>query len=288
LRNNLGILFCIIMDAFTSTNSFSATSPADKTTDNLSSWSKRWDDSLTGWHRNQPHHFLMKYGDKIIPNFSSSVDSATTSCKEDNTTDHQAVRIFVPLCGKTVDMAFLAEHNGISEVVGIDGVQKALEEFSDENPTLQIKQGYEGSVERFLGKGISLFKGDFFELNYDDTMTSKKFDCILDRASLVAIQPQLREKYVDIIGKLVKPGASILLITVDRREGTESAKLKGPPFSVDENEVIRLFQNRDWVQSVTKLDEVDEFENDKSRIPKWKEQGLTALFEVCFLIQVKK
>jgi len=34
-------------------------------------------------------------------------------------------RIFVPLCGKTVDVAYLAKLDGV-EVVGVEGVAKAL------------------------------------------------------------------------------------------------------------------------------------------------------------------
>lgn len=190
-------------------------------------------------------------------------------------------------------MAFLAEHRGVSEVVGIDGIRKALDEFSTENPNLQIEeeqstthhQQQQRAVEKLSGNGIALLRGDLFDL--DDDMTDGKFDCIFDRASLVAIRPELRERYVETMGKLMKPGGTILLVTFDRRDGTDDAMKAGPPYSVDEREVRRLYEGLDWVASVTKLEELDEFENDKSRVPHWKEQGLNLLFELCLLIKVK-
>ena len=98
-------------------------------------------------------------------------------------------------------MAFLANHDSVSEVVGIDGVMKALEEFSKEQPSLEIKKVEDssgGPVERLAGNGISLLRGDFFDL--DEQATSGKFDSIFDRASIVAINPELREK----VGKIQK------------------------------------------------------------------------------------
>ena len=35
-------------------------------------------------------------------------------------------------------MAFLAEHNSVTEVVGVDGVTKALDEFTTAQPHLEI------------------------------------------------------------------------------------------------------------------------------------------------------
>jgi len=262
---------------------------ADETTENLARWSTRWNDSLTGWHKLRPHHFLEKYGHEIIPNFADpSPSTDNNTCDNDTTTVGKQARVFIPLCGKTVDLAFMAEHRGVSEVVGIDGVRKALDEFSTENPGLEIGEEYSThrAVERLSGKGIALLRGDLFDLE-DDGMTGGKFDSVFDRASLVAVRPELREQYADTMGKLLKPGGTILLVTFDRREGSDEGKKAGPPYSVDENEVRHLYENLDWVASVTKLDELDEFESDKSRIPYWKEKGLDLVFELCLLIKAK-
>ena len=182
-------------------------------------------------------------------------------------------------------MAFLAKHESVGEVVGIDGIRKALTEFADENPDLELKEADTiKAVEKLTGKGITLLRGDMFDL--DDDMTGGKFDVVFDRASIVAIRPELREKYVSVIGKLLKPGGTILLVTIDRRAGTEEGVSAGPPFSVNEDEVRRLYGNQAWVKSIVKLDENNEFKDEESK-SRWTMQGVTSLFEPCFLITAK-
>lgn len=181
-------------------------------------------------------------------------------------------------------MAFLAKQASVNQVVGIDGISKALLEFAQENPLFDIQQNdTDDVVERFVGKGIELLRGDLFDVN--DQVTNGKFDMILDRASMVAIQPTLREKYVDTLGKVIKPGGSILLITLDRRSGDEEARKRGPPFSIDEEEVHRLYGKVDWVESIQLVEEHDEFQDEKNR---QRFEGLDSMYELCFIITTKK
>ncbi len=86
------------------------------------------------------------------------------------------------------------------------------------------------------------------------------------------------------MGKVIKPGGSILLMTLDRRSGTEEARKSGPPFSVDEKEVRRLYEHLDWVEEV-KL--VDEF-LDQSMTQRLGSQGLDSVYELCFIITAKE
>lgn len=232
----------------------------------------------------------MKHGHQIIPSFDDSSHTSITCQSEDS--PKPDFRVFVPLCGKTVDLAFLASHTSVGQVVGIDGIRKALTAFAEENPSLEIQTAQvsdDGAVndvvERLPGKKIELLRGDLFDLN--DEVTKGKFDMILDRASIVAIQPDLRTKYVETMGKLIKPAGSILLITLDRRTGTDESRKAGPPFSVDEDEVRRLYENCEWVEKVTLVDEYDEFQ-DESMKARMGSQGLESLFELCFIITAKK
>ena len=182
-------------------------------------------------------------------------------------------------------MAFLANHEGVDEVVGCDGIRKALTDFSEEHDDLDLKEASTiGAFDTFEGKGITLLKGDHFDL--DDEVAGGKFDGILDRASIVAIKPDLREKYVDIMGQLIKPGGSILLVTVDRREGTQEGVSAGPPFSVDDKEIQRLYAHLDWVESVTKMEEYNEFQDEESK-SRWTMQGVDSLYELVYVIKAK-
>jgi len=214
--------------------------------DRLAGWKARWDKGATRWHRGVADPSLRKYLDSHV--------------LKGGTQQRQA-RILVPLAGKTVDMTYLAQHDGISQVVGVDGVRKAFEEFAEVNPELEVREQAEGapsgsSFHTWMGKSILLLQGDFFDLDMSALgglwkRNELKFDAVWDRASLVAINPYLREQYVDTIGKVVAPGGRILLSTYVRKSGD---KTKGPPFSIDEDEVRRLYETQSWVDSVELLD----------------------------------
>lgn len=92
----------------------------EETDPRLGFWADRWTDNKVGWHKDDIHHLLLKYTPRIASN------------------NDTPVKVLVPLCGKTVDMAYLADHEGVSEVYGVDGVRKALEEFSDEHSDLKM------------------------------------------------------------------------------------------------------------------------------------------------------
>lgn len=178
-------------------------------------------------------------------------------------------------------MAYLVAES--SEVVGVEGIRVALQEFAQEQPELKIEsKGVIDCYERFEGDKICLLKGDFFAL--DDSKTGGKFGAIYDRASIVAIDPTLRKAYIEIIGKLIAPGGKILLSTVERR-GEEEVTKAGPPFSIPDDTVKQLFGSLDWVESITFL----QTENLLETKPELKEffAGLTHFMENVYLIQAK-
>mmetsp|Transcript_12363 Transcript_12363/g.35351 ORF Transcript_12363/g.35351 Transcript_12363/m.35351 type:complete len:134 (-) Transcript_12363:905-1306(-) len=111
----------------------------------------------------------------------------------------------------SLHMKYLARHPGVTEVVGIDGIAKAMEEFSEENPSLNLKSISQNvDMDQWTGEGISLLRGDYFAL--DDTKAGGKFDDVFDRASMVAIDPSKRHEYDNIMGQLIQPGGNILFV----------------------------------------------------------------------------
>lgn len=186
-------------------------------------------------------------------------------------------------------MAYLANHNSVHHVVGIEGIRKALEEYSEEHPDLEIAP-VEGSsadtFERFDGKKTTLLKGDFFGLDAD--ATGGQVDSIWDRASMVAIDPALRGAYVNVMKKLLKPGGTILLVTFERRAGTEEGVKMGPPFSISESDVRELYGSQDWVDSVSLVEEIDYFAtNSEAENARYTVSGVTSVFELVFHIKAK-
>ena len=239
-----------------------------------------------------PH--LQKYTDILLLQSEEEEDGNSTLTS----------RVFVPLCGKSVDLAYLSSHPKVSHVVGIDIVRTAAEEFAAEHPELLLEEekvesndecaNVEGNVvekecssqstiSKFNGKSLTFLIGDLFALP-----TEERFDVIYDRASMVAIHPSLREDYVTLMGKLLQPGGSILLVSLDRRETTtDEAKKDGPPFSINEDEIRQLYESMSWVESVTKLEEVNDLTSDAAR-ERWEKKGVLELYEIVFLIRKKR
>lgn len=241
----------------------------------------KWQERKTAWHKDEVNHVIQKHGHKILPYFEDEA-----SCPAPDHPDFQGVRVFVPLCGKTVDLAFFASQPAVTEVVGVDGIQQALDEFSQEHPELKLQateSAGNGKFPRLAGEKISLLKGDFFDL--DAEATGGQFDAVWDRGSMVAITPDLRDQYADVLGKLIRPRGKILLSALERREGDEEARKAGPPFSLSESDVRNIYSGKDWVKSITILEETDMFAKDpaeKERFP-----GLTSFFELAILVEKK-
>lgn len=222
-------------------------------------------------------------------------------------------RIFVPLCGKSVDMAYLASNPKVSHVVGIDIIKQAAEEFAEDHPTLSLKEfqpsescDATSSNSIFHGDDITIIVGDLFNLlqmesderskyvtlgstvstEYDGS-TSYLFDSIYDRASMVAINPSLRNDYATYMGDILRPGGVMLLVTIDRRKVTNDAsKSDGPPFSIDESDVRQLYESQGWVDTVELLEEVDDLTTDDDK-KRWEKKGVLELHELVFVIRKK-
>jgi hypothetical protein len=229
-------------------------------------------------------------------------------------------RIFVPLCGKSVDLAYLASHPQVSYVVGIDIVHDAVEQFIAEHPGLSMNEVQVSSDECGLideetttichkgSKNSSIFRGpkvtfliqDLFHLlnmttadrakimfNHHGEASSTSFTGIYDRGSLVAIHPSLRVKYITLMDELLDPGGTILLVSLDRRQTiSDESKYDGPPFSLNELEIRKLYETQSWVESVTLLTEVDELTTNEEK-ERWKNKGVLELYEMVYLIKKK-
>ena len=79
----------------------------------------------------------------------------------------------------------------------------------------------------------------------------------------------------------------MLLVTIDRREtSSDEAKRDGPPFSINEAEVRKLYGGQGWVESVSLLEEVDDLTRDGSK-ERWAKKGVLQLYELVFVIQKK-
>ena len=98
-------------------------------------------------------------------------------------------RVLVPLCGKSADLAWLAEQ-GYS-VTGVDLSEIAARAFFTEN-SLQARVTEEPPFRVFSGERIVVYVGDFFDLNVERFGV---FDLVYDRAALIALSDKVRPQY---------------------------------------------------------------------------------------------
>nr|XP_039272163.1 probable thiopurine S-methyltransferase isoform X1 [Styela clava]XP_039272164.1 probable thiopurine S-methyltransferase isoform X2 [Styela clava] len=140
--------------------------------------------------------------------------------------DGETGRVFVPLCGKTLDMIFLAD-KGL-EVVGLEFSEIGVEGFfKDNNLTYKKMDVVNQPLVQYKcnEKNITIYRGDMFNLNPD---VCGQFDGIWDRGSYVAINIPTQQKYADLILQLMKPKAKILMETFTY----DTSRYGGPPHCI--------------------------------------------------------
>ena len=144
-------------------------------------------------------------------------------------------QVFVPLAGKSLDMAWLAAQG--HRVLGVELSPLAVAQFFDQHGlTPQVHDSRYGR--HYRAGDIELICGDVFGL--DAGMLA---DCaaVYDRAALIALPPPLRQRYVRELHARLPERCRGLLITLEYPQHEK----QGPPFAVLEAEVRELY-GRDW------------------------------------------
>jgi len=173
-------------------------------------WLQRWQENKTAFHEGAVNALLSRSFDRL----------ALTP----------GDRVFVPLCGKTVDLAWLAAQG--CRVVGIELSRSAVEAvFADMGVAPEISEL--GKLILFRTDGIEVFVGDIFVLSAE---ALGPVDAVYDRAALVALPEAMRVSYAAHLAAITNT-ARQLLITFDY----DQAQMEGPPFSVDGDEVASLY-----------------------------------------------
>lgn len=137
--------------------------------------------------------------------------------------------VFVPLCGKAIDLAWLRDRG--HRVIGVELSERACRAFFTERgmaPEVAEGRGFR----RFSHGAIELLCGDFFDLEPEHVQGA---GLVYDRAALIALPPDLRPRYCAHLAGLMGGGTRGLLITLDY----PPQAFGGPPFAVGEDEVYR-------------------------------------------------
>jgi thiopurine S-methyltransferase len=174
-------------------------------------WLRRWENNDIGFHKEEPHHSLVRFFDALHVS--------------------RGEQVLVPLCGKSPDLAWLHERG--LRVAGVELSRLAVEAFISENH-LQGEWAERAGLPCYLDRGYRLYCGDFFSLT---AAALGDVRAAYDRGSLVALPPVRRKRYAAHLAGLLAPGGRALLISYDY----DQAETCGPPFSVPYAEIAGLF-----------------------------------------------
>lgn len=204
-------------------------------------WHARWQANEIGFHQQEINPHLQRYWPRL------GVTGGT---------------VFVPLCGKSRDMLWLASQG--HRVLGVEISPIAAAAFFGENG-LDVEPMQEVLFVRRQIAELTLLEGDFFDLTpaHLDGMTA-----VYDRASLIALPPPMRERYAAHMAALLPGGTPVLLVTLDYPQ----PEMDGPPFAVSAAEVAALFGARFDIDSLGGQDILAEN-------PRFQARGLTRLEE---------
>lgn len=213
---------------------------------NIDFWQQRWQQNQTGFHLSEVNENLIRYWSQL-------------DLKPDST-------VLVPLCGKSLDLVWLARQH---RVKAVECSEKAINEFFGEQQ-LQPELCQEGAFTLHQYKNIHIYQGDFFKL---DNRLLSDVSAVYDRASLVALPDQMRQQYVELLSQQLADSVSILLVTLEY----DPARMAGPPFSVNDEEVHRLYQASFTVERLAQQEILE-------TQPRFMEAGLDYLLERVYKI----
>ena len=184
---------------------------------NAEFWHNRWQEKRIGFHQPDVNPLLTKYFTQLNLPANS--------------------RIFAPLCGKSVDMIWLAKQG--FDIVGIELVESAVQAFFIENDiSYTIKPHSENSDIKcyqgtLSGQTIALWAADIFTLTSHDI---GHVDAVYDRAALIAMPPELRLQYSQQVCSLSQNSPQLLLtLNYDQNERA------GPPFSISPEQIQQYY-----------------------------------------------
>lgn len=211
------------------------------------SWIQRWEHGETGFHQAVINDYLKKHWKRLNVLPKSTV--------------------FIPLCGKTLDILWLAQQN--LQILGVEISDIAIKAFFEEN-SLAYKMTPSTRFDIYESENIKLLCGDFFALRPEDFPDDTN---VFDRASLIALQPELRKKYAEHLIQLMPKTARILLICMEYQQ----SEMDGPPFSVSHAELMQLYSSTFHLELIESVNILD-------ANPRFIARGLSSLTEKVYLM----
>ncbi|MDH4983521.1 thiopurine S-methyltransferase [Hyphomicrobium sp. D-2] len=211
-------------------------------------WRSRWQKQEIGFHQADYHGLLLEHwADLKVP---SGTD------------------VFVPLCGKSLDMVWLAEQG--HRVIGAELSELAVDAFFAERGLIPDVRT-EGVFTVKSAGPYEIWCGDFFEMPSD---ALRNVAGVFDRAALIALPPGMQQRYAEKIAEIVPTTAPMLIITLEY----DPAQMSGPPFTTPRVQVHNLYDAEFDVQEIDCRDVMETH-------PHFAARGLTSLEECAFVLR---
>ncbi len=210
-------------------------------------WKARWKNRQTGFHLDKIHPQLQRY-------FSQCFSVAP---------------VFIPLCGKALDIYYLNKEMRCP-VVGVEVAEQALLEFGEEQQ-IELSKTRHNNFSLFHSGDLKLYCGDIFEMSGNEVASVHQ---VYDRAALIALPEAMRKRYVEHLLSILPRPISLMLITLEYPQ----EEMTGPPFSVAQNEVLKLFSSASKIERLHYKSIID-------KEPRFKSKGLSDLYECVYHIK---
>ena len=164
-------------------------------------WHRRWELNEIGFHEGKANALLVAHLEALSLAHGG--------------------RVFLPLCGKTIDIHFLLSRG--YRIAGAELSRVAVEQlFAELGVAPEITAV--GPMTRYSAPSIDIFIGDIFHLSAE---MLGPVDAVYDRAALVALPAPMRDRYAAHLMKITGT-APQLLIAFDY----DQSVMAGPPFAV--------------------------------------------------------
>lgn len=186
-------------------------------------WHKKWERGEINFHGSEANPLLTKHFEKLSLAKGS--------------------RVFLPLCGKTRDIAWLLA-NGY-RIAGAELSGQAINDlFKELGVAPNISEV--GKLTHYSAADIDIWVGDIFDVSAEDL---GPINAIYDRAALVALPADMRKHYASHLMQITG-AAPQLLISYEY----DQSQIDGPPFSVNEDEVRQHYGAAYQLKSVERKD----------------------------------
>ena len=156
-------------------------------------WQQCWRDHNTDFHQKTVNPHLIRFWPSL----------------------NVAGRVLVPLCGKSLDILWLAQQG--HAVLGVELSPVAVRAFFRENHMQPVRKRI-GQFTLWKHGRIEILCGDVFLLGRHDI---GNISAVYDRAALTALPEDLRRTYLTHLEKILPPSCKVLLLTTEEPDEGE-------------------------------------------------------------------